>query len=74
MFENMAGEVGFAMHEERLAQANGDRLIAEAARATTRDARIRDIRHYRAMLAHGLIAVATRLAPRGTTPQVSSAQ
>ncbi len=61
MLENMAGAVGFAMHEERLARAAHNMLLIEAKQAATGQ-RASD-RSYRASLARALVALAARVAP-----------
>jgi hypothetical protein len=61
MLENLAGAVGFAMHEERLARAAHNVRLIEAKRAATGQRAIDG--SYRASLARALVALAVRLAP-----------
>ncbi len=64
MFENMAGPVGFAMHEDRLAQGAKKMRRAEAEqerRATANGG-------YRKAVAMALTALAARIAPSVTLP------
>jgi hypothetical protein len=72
MFENMAGAVGFAMHEDRLAQATKNLRLAEAKQAR------RGVTGggYQKVVAMALSALAARIAPSvalpgGQTPAVS---
>jgi hypothetical protein len=58
MLENMAGAVGFAMHEERLARVVKNMRLTEAERV--RPARAGS---YRASLARALVTLAARVAP-----------
>ncbi len=67
MFENMAGPVGFAMHEDRLARAAKEMRLAEAKQG--KQARGRATKHeYRQALATWLIALAARIAPSVPLP------
>jgi hypothetical protein len=70
MFENMAGAVGFAMHEDRLAQAAQNLRLAEAKEG----ARAGVSGGYRAALATALKALAARIAPPATRPGGGYAQ
>ncbi len=63
MLENMAGAVGFAMHEERLARAAHNVRLIEAKQAATGQRAIDG--SYRALLARALVALAVRVAPTG---------
>ncbi|MEO8715652.1 MAG: hypothetical protein ABI369_11620 [Acetobacteraceae bacterium] len=64
MLENMAGAVGFAMHEERLARAAHNVRLIEATRAATGQ-RASD-RSYRVSLVRALVALAAPVAPTAT--------
>ncbi len=61
MLENMAGAVGFAMHEERLARAAHNLLLIEAKQAAT--GRRASAGSSRASLARALVALAARVSP-----------
>jgi hypothetical protein len=62
MFENMAGVVGMAMHEDRLTQATKNRRRVEA-EAGRRSAQGAGHHGYRAGIAATLVALAARIAP-----------
>jgi hypothetical protein len=67
MIENMAGSVGFAMHEDRLAKAAKNMRLAEAKRGRQGSpvgARAR----CRAGIAAALVMVASRIAPAMALP------
>jgi hypothetical protein len=67
MFDNMTGAVGFAMHEDRLAQAERNQRLLEA-EATAKGQRRHAGAAYRVVLAQCLIALAARIAPTVTLP------
>jgi hypothetical protein len=72
MLENMAGAVGFAMHEDRLARAAKNMRLAEAEQGRARrQTRVR--RSVRVALAKTLLALAARLAPPVSAPETGSA-
>lgn len=73
MLENMAGAVGFAMHEDRLAKAARNERLAEAER-TARGRRAITRRPCRETVAGLLMALALRLAPGATTGTVAPAR
>jgi hypothetical protein len=64
MIENMAGQVGFAMHADRLAKAAHNRRLAEA-RQGRRTPGGMTLGGYRAGIAAALVALAARIAPPG---------
>ncbi|HEY7908460.1 MAG TPA: hypothetical protein VIC60_06275 [Thermomicrobiales bacterium] len=65
MLENMAGMVGFAMNEDRLAQAAKQMRLAEAEQGRRAPAGAAQ-RGYRVGIAAALVALATRIAPAVT--------
>jgi hypothetical protein len=67
MYENMVGPVGFAMHEDRLAQTTKKMRLTEAEQGR-RVGKEAAHRGYRAGIAVKLVALATRLAPTVTAP------
>lgn len=73
MYENMSGPVGFAMHEDRLAQGARNLRVSEAERATNGQ-RARDRRSIRDAIARTLMTVAERLAPTVATEKVATAR
>jgi hypothetical protein len=72
MFENMTGAVGFAMHEDRLAQATRNLRIMEA-EATASKSRRSAGTTYRAAVAKSLTALAARIAPTVALANAGSA-
>ncbi|MCA1668237.1 MAG: hypothetical protein LC793_12755 [Thermomicrobia bacterium] len=64
MFENMAGPVGFAMHEDRLARAAKEMRLAEAEQGR----RLTAGGGHRKVMAKAMSALATRLAPSVALP------
>ncbi len=64
MLAHMAGAVGFAMHEERLARAAKNVRLIEAGQAATEQRAI--ARTSRASLVRALVALAARVAPTAT--------
>lgn len=68
MYENMVGVVGFAMHEDRLAQAskNMRRAEAEQGRQARADAAHRG---YRAAMGRIVLTLAVRIAPAVALPK-----
>jgi hypothetical protein len=71
MLENMAGAVGFAMHEDRLATAARNLRLREAERARP-PSRGRIGAACRATLAQALLALATRIAPTVARPDTGT--
>lgn len=71
MLESMTGEVGFAMHEDRLAKAMRNQRLTEAEQlrnsARVGHSPVRDT------LARGLTALAMRLAPGDASREVAPA-
>ncbi len=61
MLAHMAGTVGFALHEERLARATRNLRLIEAAQSATGQRAIEG--SYRASLARALTALAARVTP-----------
>jgi hypothetical protein len=74
MFDNrMTGAVGFAMHEERLARAAKNLHLIEAERARAgRGTHVRG--SVSVVVAKGLVALATWIAPSVTSGAVATAQ
>jgi hypothetical protein len=72
MFDSsMTGAVGFAMHEERLAQASRNVRLSEAEQARTGE-RPRRACVSRDLIAQGLVAMAARIAPTVTKPRTGT--
>src|SRR4051794_14505062 len=74
MFDNvMTGAVGFAIHEDQLAQAAARRRAKEAMRTCKVQRRVPSP-VYREAMARALVALATRSAPSVTGKRVSTAR
>jgi hypothetical protein len=73
MLENMAGAVGFAMHEDRLQRAAKNLRLIEAEQAR-RERRAHVRGSVSVITATALVALATRIAPSVTTGAVATAQ
>lgn len=71
MFDNLTGAVGFAMHEDRLATAARNLRLREAERAQP-PSRGKIGAAYRATIAQGLMALATRVAPTVARPDTGT--